>query len=87
VNCINVVVPFFWYSKGDKKDSYKRVPITAKLVTNLIRKAGANHVMIIDPHTPQMEGFFETPIDALKVSFLFSLMLSVCSLILIFFYL
>ena len=64
---INVIIPYFFYSKGDQKDSHKRVPITAKLVADLLRKAGASHVMIIEPHTPQLEGFFGTPVDALKV--------------------
>ena len=66
---INVIIPYFFYSKGDQKDSHKRVPITAKLITTLLKKAGASHVMIIEPHTPQLEGFFETPVDALKVKF------------------
>ena len=64
-----MVIPYFFYSKGDQKDSHKRVPITAKLITTLLKRAGAHHVMIIEPHTPQLEGFFETPVDALKVKF------------------
>ena len=67
IKVINVIIPYFFYSKGDQKDSHKRVPITAKLVADLLRKAGASHVMIIEPHTPQLEGFFGTPVDALKV--------------------
>jgi len=70
-SAINVIIPYFFYSKGDQKDSHKRVPITAKLITTLLKRAGAHHVMIIEPHTPQLEGFFETPIDALKVEPLF----------------
>jgi len=70
-HAINVIIPYFFYSKGDQKDSHKRVPITAKLITTLLKKAGAHHVMIIEPHTPQLEGFFETPVDALKVVPLF----------------
>ena len=70
-NQIVAVIPYFFYSKGDQKDSFKRVPITAKLVTNLLKKAGASHVMIMDPHTPQLEGFFDTPVDALKVQKIF----------------
>jgi len=70
-NQIVAVIPYFFYSKGDQKDSFKRVPITAKLVTNLLKKAGASHVMIMDPHTPQLEGFFDAPVDALKVHALF----------------
>jgi len=71
IKVINVIIPYFFYSKGDQKDSHKRVPITAKLVADLLRKAGASHVMIIEPHTPQLEGFFGTPVDALKVEPLF----------------
>ena len=63
---ITAVIPYFFYSKGDQKDAFKRVPITAKLVTNLLKKAGVSNVMIIEPHTPQLEGFFDTPVDALK---------------------
>jgi len=70
-SAINIIIPYFFYSKGDQKDSHKRVPITAKLITTLLKKAGAHHVMIIEPHTPQLEGFFETPVDALKVEPLF----------------
>ena len=81
-NQIVAVIPYFFYSKGDQKDSFKRVPITAKLVTNLLKKAGASHVMIMDPHTPQLEGFFDAPVDALKVYVLtknINIVCSVCS--------
>ena len=70
---VNVIIPYFFYSKGDQKDAFKRVPITAKLVSNMLKKAGAAHVMIIEPHSPQLEGFFDTPVDALRVK---SLLLS-----------
>jgi phosphoribosylpyrophosphate synthetase len=54
-------------SKGDQKDG-QRVPISSKLVADLLKMAGAKHLMMLDPHTPQLEGFFGTPVDALKVS-------------------
>ena len=54
-------------SKGDQKDG-SRVPISSKLVADLLKRAGASYIMMLDPHTPQLEGFFDTPVDALKVS-------------------
>ena len=83
IKVINVIIPFFFYSKGDQKDSHKRVPITAKLVADLLRKAGASHVMIIEPHTPQLEGFFGTPVDALKVPFFGTNFCGLCNFILL----
>ena len=63
---IIVITPFFFYSKGDQKDGY-RVPITSKLVGAMLKKAGATHLMMLDPHTPQVEGFFDLIVDMLKV--------------------
>ena len=67
---IIVITPFFFYSKGDQKDGY-RVPITSKLVGTMLKKAGATHLMLLDPHTPQVEGFFDLIIDTLKVKLYF----------------
>eukprot|EP00092_Neocalanus_flemingeri_P090097 GFUD01114091.1.p1 GENE.GFUD01114091.1~~GFUD01114091.1.p1 ORF type:complete len:336 (+),score=93.80 GFUD01114091.1:329-1336(+) len=67
---ITVVTPYFPYSKGDQKSSL-RSPITAKLVANMLKRAGANHLMMLDPHSPQLEGFFDHPVDCLKVEPLF----------------
>ena len=67
---ITVITPYFPYSKGDQKSSL-RSPITAKLVANLIQKAGAHHLMMLDAHSPQLEGFFDHPVDCLKVEPLF----------------
>lgn len=63
---IQVVTPFFPYSKGDQKSSL-RSPISSKLVANMLKRAGANHLMMLDPHSPQLEGFFDHPVDCLKV--------------------
>ena len=60
-------MPLFFYSQADNKDNY-RMSITGKLVANMLKKAGVTHVMILDPRTPQLEGFFDAPIDAIKVS-------------------
>ena len=43
------------------------MPISSKLVADLMKRAGANNVMMLDPHTPQLEGFFDLPVDALQV--------------------
>jgi len=67
---ITVITPYFPYSKGDQKSSL-RSPITAKLLANMIQKAGAHHLMMLDAHSPQLEGFFDHPVDCLKVEPLF----------------
>ncbi len=61
---ITAVIPYFGYARQDRKDE-GRVPITAKLVANLIATAGANRVLAIDLHAPQLQGFFDIPVDHL----------------------
>ena len=61
---ITVVIPYYGYARGDKKDR-PRIPISAKLVANLITTAGANRVLAIDLHAPQIQGFFDIPVDHL----------------------
>jgi ribose-phosphate pyrophosphokinase len=61
---ITAVVPFFGYARQDRKDQ-PRVPITAKLVANLITAAGANRVLTLDLHAQQIMGFFDIPVDHL----------------------
>jgi ribose-phosphate pyrophosphokinase len=61
---ITAVVPFFGYARQDRKDQ-PRVPITAKLVANLIVAAGANRVLTMDLHAQQLMGFFDIPVDHL----------------------
>ncbi|MBN1794973.1 MAG: ribose-phosphate pyrophosphokinase [Candidatus Omnitrophica bacterium] len=61
---ITAVVPYFGYARQDRKDQ-PRVPITAKLVANLITVAGANRVLTIDLHAGQLQGFFDLPLDNL----------------------
>lgn len=62
---ITAVVPYFGYARQDRKDE-GRVPITAKLVANLITTAGANRVLAIDLHAAQVQGFFDIPVDHLS---------------------
>jgi ribose-phosphate pyrophosphokinase len=61
---ITAVLPFFGYARQDRKDQ-PRVPITAKLVANLITAAGASRVLTLDLHAQQIMGFFDIPVDHL----------------------
>jgi len=61
---ITAVIPYFGYARKDRKDE-GRVPITAKLVANLIASAGADRVLTIDLHAAQIQGFFDIPVDHL----------------------
>ena len=61
---ITAVIPYFGYARQDRKDE-GRVPITAKLVANLIATAGADRVLAIDLHAKQIQGFFDIPVDHL----------------------
>jgi len=61
---ITAVLPYYGYARQDRKDQ-PRVPITAKLVANLITKAGADRVLTIDLHAGQIQGFFDIPLDNL----------------------
>jgi ribose-phosphate pyrophosphokinase len=64
---ITAVLPFYGYARQDRKDQ-PRVPITAKLVANLLVSAGANRVLTMDLHSPQIQGFFDIPVDHLYAS-------------------
>lgn len=64
---ITVVIPYFGYARQDRKDE-GRVPITAKLVANLITAAGAQRVLAIDLHAAQIQGFFDIPVDHLSAT-------------------
>jgi len=64
---ITAVIPYFGYARQDRKDQ-PRVAITSKLVANLIAKAGAHRVITMDLHAPQLQGFFDIPVDHLYAS-------------------
>ncbi len=64
---ITAVIPYFGYARQDRKDQ-PRVSITAKLVANILTVAGADRVITIDLHTPQLQGFFDIPLDHLYAS-------------------
>ena len=61
---ITAVIPYYGYARADRKDQ-PRVSITAKLVANLIVSAGADRVLTMDLHSPQIQGFFDVPLDHL----------------------
>jgi len=68
---ITAVVPYYGYSRTDKKDQ-PRVPITARLVADLLTVAGANRVLTVDLHAAQIQGFFNIPVDELTALYLLS---------------
>ena len=66
---ITAVVPYYGYGRTDKKDQ-PRVPITARLVADLLTVAGANRLLTVDLHAPQIQGFFSIPVDELTALYL-----------------
>ncbi len=61
---ITVVVPYFGYSRSDRRNR-RREPIMASLTAELLQCSGIDHVVLVDVHTPQVEGFFRVPVDSL----------------------
>src|SRR5438094_2045083 len=64
---VTAVIPYFGYARQDRKDE-GRTPITAKLVANLIERAGADRVVSVDLHAAQLQGFFDIPVDHLTAA-------------------
>lgn len=69
-NYITAVIPYFGYARQDRKDK-PRVPISSKLMANLLTSAGASRVMTMDLHASQIQGFFDIPVDHLDASVIF----------------
>ena len=67
---ITAVIPYFGYARQDRKDK-PRVPISSKLIANLLVAAGANRIMTMDLHADQIQGFFDIPVDHLKSEAIF----------------
>jgi ribose-phosphate pyrophosphokinase len=67
---ITAVIPYYAYGRTDKKDQ-PRVPITARLIADLITVAGANRVLTVDLHAGQIQGFFSIPVDELTAAYMF----------------
>lgn len=70
-NSVNVVIPYFGYARQDRTAA-PREPITAKLVANMLVKAGVNRVLTLDLHAVQVQGFFDIPVDNLYTVPLFA---------------
>ncbi len=68
---VTAVVPYYAYGRSDKKDQ-PRVPITARLLANLIETAGADRLLTVDLHAGQIQGFFNIPVDELTALFMIS---------------
>lgn len=68
---VTAVIPYYGYSRTDKKDQ-PRVPITARLIADLLTTAGANRILTVDLHAPQIQGFFNIPVDELTALFILS---------------
>jgi ribose-phosphate pyrophosphokinase len=68
---VTAVIPYFGYARQDRKDE-GRVPITAKLVANVITAAGADRILAVDLHAQQLQGFFDIPVDHLSGSLVLS---------------
>lgn len=64
---VTAVIPYFGYARQDRKDQ-PRVSITAKLVANLLTRAGADRIITVDLHSPQIQGYFDIPLDHLYAS-------------------
>ena len=64
---ITAVMPYYCYARQDRKDK-PRVPISAKLVADLLETAGANRALTLDLHAPQIQGYFNVPVDHLYAS-------------------
>jgi len=67
---ITAVIPYYGYGRTDKKDQ-PRVPITARLVADMLTVAGANRVLTVDLHAAQIQGFFNIPVDELTALYMF----------------
>jgi len=68
---ITAVIPYYGYGRTDKKDQ-PRVPITARLIADLLTVAGANRILTVDLHAGQIQGFFNIPVDELTAMFILS---------------
>ena len=67
---ITAVIPYFGYARQDRKDK-PRVPISAKMIADLLEKVGANRIMTMELHADQLQGFFNIPVDHLKSDAIF----------------
>jgi ribose-phosphate pyrophosphokinase len=67
-NRVTAVIPYFGYSRQDRRPRSARVPITAKVIANMIASVGVDRVLTVDLHSDQMQGFFDLPVDNVYAS-------------------
>jgi ribose-phosphate pyrophosphokinase len=72
VKCVTAVIPYFGYARQDRRPGYSRVPISARVVADLIQSAGIDHMLTVDIHALQIEGFFKIPVDNISATNVFS---------------
>lgn len=68
---IVAIIPYYGYSRQDRRPGYSRVPISAKVVAKMLETAGVDHVVVVDLHATQIEGFFSIPVDNISATQLF----------------
>lgn len=68
---ITAIIPYFGYARQDRRPEFSRTPISAKVVANLMQSVNIDHIVTIDLHTTQIQGFFDIPVDNLSASKLF----------------
>lgn len=72
VNDIYAIIPYLGYSRQDRRPGFSRVPITARVVADLIQSVGINHVVTVDIHATQIQGFYHIPLDNISAVPLFT---------------
>ena len=72
VNTVTAIIPYFGYSRQDRRPSESRVPISARVVADLMQSAGIDHIITVDIHSLQIEGFFKIPVDNISATNLFA---------------
>ena len=65
---ISAIIPYFGYARQDRRPRSTRVPITAKVIANMLQAVGVNHVLTMDLHADQIQGFFDIPVDNIYAS-------------------
>lgn len=71
VASVTAIVPYYGYSRQDRRPGYSRVPISARIVADLIETVGIDHVVTVDIHAAQIQGFFHIPVDNISANQLF----------------